>query len=220
MKNILTAFLFTTTAFTALGIVGAKAEGYSFGENFYLEFGVGTALPPYTDASIPAIPIASTDYKPSSTLSGSIAIGSYVDDNWRIEGQVTVNHAKDGTYAGLPHTGNVNVWTVGANALYSFDLDNSSMRPFVGAGVGVAIFDFNNLGATGGSFTVNDSQSSFIASAIVGVDVPINEKWTFTTRYSGAIAGSNTFATTTPGTTVNMGSTYISNILAGLRYKF
>lgn len=220
MRTILASTLFAATALSVIGVGDARAENSVLGNNFYLEFGVGTSLPPYTDSSIPAIAIPNSDYKPDSTISGGVAFGKYLDNNWRVEGQMTINRAKDGTYAGFVHTGNVTVRTFGVNALRSFDLGYSKFRPFVGAGVGAAVFDFNNLGAVGGAFTVNDSQSTFIGSAIVGVDVPINDKWTATTRYSGAFAGSNTFGTTAPGVTVNMGSTYISNWLVGLRYNF
>ncbi|MGE0563621.1 MAG: outer membrane protein [Pseudolabrys sp.] len=201
-----------------------KAPVYSapapatFANRWYVEARVGGPLKKNYD--INTLGLGAGTYKPSSGLHGAFDIGVEFTPNWRAELELTWTRGKDGSAVfgatTFPHTGSTNVYTIGVNGFYVFNF-NPTIRPYVGAGVGIARYSVNNLGAVGGTFVIDDSDTAVTGALHLGVDFMVTPSVAITGRYTFAYTGSLSFASNPTGSTTSRGSETDNVFSGGLR---
>ncbi len=174
-----------------------------------------------------------SDYKTGYSL--ALRVGTHVASNWRVEGEIAyaendvssltikndgglgqalIGQSLNGTH--LDGNGWVSSLSGMANVLYDF-MPGQRVHPYVGAGIGVARLNANNVGF--GSYTVvDDSTTDFAYQGIAGVSVDVSPTLAVYLDY-------HYFAVPNPGfrdvTGVRFDSEYKSNTVAlGLRRTF
>jgi len=158
----------------------------------------------------------SYDPDPSFFIAGGV--GKYFLPN--IRGDVTLSYGrgKDGVaYApgAVPHTGSISATSILANGYYIFNDVMPGVRPFVGAGAGVTIFNYDNLG--GGPIFFNDSATAATVAAHVGIDYALTDMVDLTGRYSLTWTDSHSISNPVP---LNSASHTNNIFTVGLRFKF
>ncbi len=114
-------------------------------------------------------------------------------------------------------SGDVDVLNWMFNALYDLDYWNLPVKPYVGAGIGIAHVDFDGVTPVAGS-TINDSDIGFAFQGIAGVSLDLTENLAATLDYRHLRVPHVSFRTN-GGT--NVDSDYATNqIMIGLRYTF
>ena len=103
--------------------------------------------------------------------------------------------------------------------LYSFS-GAGPWRPFVGAGVGALVIDINNLGAVGGAFKTNDSDTALLLMGHAGIDYQLSKTVALTARYTAAWMSKTTFQSTPAGTPRSVDSQLINGVSLGVRFLF
>ena len=207
MRNFIGIAISTAITLVSAPVLAADAGlgAYSTASHgWYIEVRGGGAVP--VNHSFTSTATGAGEYKPNTGFNIGVDIGKYLTDNWRAELGLYWNRGSNGSAtlgggAPIAHTGSVDVYSFMGNLLYSFDT-NSSMRPYIGAGIGLSHFDFNGLGAVGGGFTITGSDTVFSAALLTGVDFKIGERTAITSRYSLSWADGGRYSTTTPGLTV------------------
>lgn len=106
------------------------------------------------------------------------------------------------------------------NGYYVFSNLSPRVQPFLGAGVGVATYDVNRLGAVGGAFVIDDSDTTIALALHAGVDVPVTRSVVLTARYSLAYTGSMSFNSVPPGSTTTRDATFDHIFSGGIRVYF
>lgn len=184
---------------------------------WYIEALLGGALPLDRDITVNAAPAT---YDPSGGFTGALAFGRTFGDNVRVELAGSWTRATDGTVtlggAPLAHTGDINVFTLMVNGLWSFDI-GSVVRPFVGLGVGLAVYDMDNFGAVAGAFVFDDSDTVPAGALHLGFDVPLGGNVIFTGRYALVATGDADFTSTDGLNTASKDSDVDHVFLAGVR---
>lgn len=175
-----TSWLTSGHANAADEIYGAAAESGS--NPFYLELRVGGPIPRKYDFS--GAFTGQYDPDPGFFIAG--AVGKYFSPNFRGDITLSYGRGEDGVaYAPgpVPHTGSVSATSILANGYYMFNdvVPMEGVTPYVGAGAGVTIFNYDNLG--GGIF-FNDSASAATVAAHVGIDYALTDMIDLTGRYS------------------------------------
>jgi outer membrane protein OmpA-like peptidoglycan-associated protein len=114
-------------------------------------------------------------------------------------------------------SGDVDVLNWMFNALYDLDYWNLPVKPYVGAGIGIAHVDFDGVTPVAGS-TINDSDIGFAFQGIAGLSLDLTENLAATLDYRHLRVPHVSF-NTNGGT--NVDSDYATNqIMIGLRYTF
>ena len=110
----------------------------------------------------------------------------------RVEGELSFRDADvDAHILGgdkLPGaTGEVSSTTIMGNLFYDFNR-GGSVEPYVGFGLGFADVDFEGFGVTPIPDVLDDGDNSFAYQFMLGLGVPLNEKWDlfFDYRYFSA----------------------------------
>jgi opacity protein-like surface antigen len=190
--------------------------------NWYIE---GTlAIPLRRDYDFTTAGQPAGTYKPDLGIAGQIAVGKHFTPNWRAEVYFFYGHGSDGsvTIAGgtFPQTGDASVLSAGVNVYYTFNWAHW-IKPYVGAGVGVAHYDVNRIGfAGGGGFVIDDSDTTIIGLLHVGLDIPLTPQFTGTVRYTAAFIPELNFGSVPAGFTRNVDSHVSSIFFVGGRYSF
>ncbi len=189
---------------------------------WYMELRFGGPLPKGYDTTITTFGVRGS-YEPDPGFMFAVDVGKYLTPNVRAELDLSYAWGTDGTFVvpgpNVPHTGSVGVFTAMANALYEFDMGNR-WTPFVGAGAGVSIFSYNDLGGAG--YQINDTAAALSLAAHVGMDYALTEKIDLTGRYTLAWTDSHK-VTATPafGNVNHTVHSHINHIFTvGLRVKF
>jgi opacity protein-like surface antigen len=189
--------------------------------SWYVEGAV--AIPLHRDYDFTTTGQPAGTYKPDIGIAGQIAVGTHFAPNWRGEVFFFYGHGKDGsvTFAGVPfpQTGNASVFSVGVNVFYTFNWAHW-IKPYVGAGVGVAHYDVNRIGFPGGAFAIDDSDTTVIGLLHVGLDLPLTSQLTATARYTAAFIPDLSFGSVPPGVTRNVEAHISSIFFFGGRYSF
>lgn len=202
----------------------ASADGHtSAGTPWYGELLAGGPIPHDFDLTfLPGGPAAV--YDPDSGFLFAASVGKYLTDNIRADINVAYAWAGDGavTLAGgavVPHTGTVSNTTIMANAYYEFANVLTTVTPWIGAGVGAAIFNYDNLGGAG--FQYNDNDTAFTGALHLGADVEITKMVDFTARYSLNWVASHSVSATTAGAVPISVDSHVNNVFTvGFRVKF
>lgn len=190
-------------------------------QNWYFEARIGAPINAASSSafefSIPALALPGANYSPRTGFYGTLTAGRYFAPNWRYELEFAYGYAADGFAAGAPHTGSLSSYGLMANVIYDFK-NASKLTPFVGAGLGAQIVSLNNL--SGGAVVANDTDVTFAASVIAGLDYRWTRSWTLTARYTGLYTGGMSFATNFPATTVERDNGWLNLVTVGLRYQW
>lgn len=160
-----------------------------------------------------------TDIDFDEGFAGALALGYRYGNGIRseIEANYLNNDVNSITGAATP-TGNVDSLSFMLNMLYDFNT-NSRFTPYIGAGAGVAMVDFDGVNPVNGS-RVSDSDEIAVAQGIVGLSYDINESLEFFGAYKYLAAlGDSPEVTTNSG--VKLEGDHENNVfLIGLRYSF
>jgi OmpA-OmpF porin, OOP family len=151
-------------------------------EGWYATVGAGASIAGNSKANEAQ---GTTKYKLSSKqgYAGSVALGYYLNPNFRVEGQVgyLTNNLKDVKENGssvigtTKFDGHLNTWTTMANVYYDVDAD-WALKPYVGLGLGLANTNAKIDGTLSGSaFEIKKSKSALAYQGIVGVKYAISE---------------------------------------------
>lgn len=188
-----------------------------FAMRWYVEGRLGAPLKKKYDIDLS---FGTGTYEADTGLHAAFDVGVVFTPNWRAEFEVTWTEGKDGTVVtggtNIPHTGKTTVWTFGVNGFYTFDV-NWPVKPFVGAGIGLASYNVNNLGAVGGSYVVDDTQTAAVFALHAGLDVPITPSIALTGRYTYAYTTAMTFGSVPAGSPVSRHATGDNIFTGGVR---
>lgn len=172
------------------------------------------------------------EYDPGWLLDGSVGYGFGNGVRTELEfgyRRSSIDNIK-GIGAGPGSNGRLTVFNVMGNALYDLDLtrwmgkwgDLSVMgwrlNPYIGAGIGYAHFDADNIRNVINGSSIDDSNGNFAYQGIAGFSVDLDYNWAVTAdyRYLGAL---DTKLETNTGAKAK--TEYDShNILFGVRYTF
>ncbi len=222
MKKLLTA-LFALALLS--GAAPAKADGmFHWPTNWYVE--VGGGITPFAFADKREGNVFGTNVEVMLDCEGCVAlygtIGAYIAENVRAEYQFSYQHAAVASIefpAGAPPfdiSGNLDIFTNMLNVLYEFHLDPGFI-PYIGGGLGFTYVETDNVGFPP-AVASNDEDVVFSASLIVGVDVPINQMVTFTTRYTAGYTAEADFDVGGGLATYTQDDHFTHYISAGLRF--
>ncbi|MGE4351985.1 MAG: OmpA family protein [Bdellovibrionales bacterium] len=162
----------------------------------------------------------STDQIEYKTGWGLAGYGGYAFGNgFRTEAELAYRHSEADSATGLtagPVGGGIHNWALMANALYDFDT-NTRITPYVGAGIGAALVDADNL-RTINSATLDEDRVAFAYQGIVGASVALDGGWAFTADYRYFATPDVKFKTNVGvrGETENASH----NLMLGIRYTF
>ena len=162
-------------------------------------------------------------YDPKEKFFINGAFGGYFRNNMRADVSVTYAYGNNGlvTFPGftVPHMGSISATTILGNVYYEFPAMAANIYPFVGAGAGATIFNYNNLGGPG--FQYNDSDAAVTLAAHLGADIPLTEHIDLTGRYSLTWTGEHSVSATTVGPVPITIDGHVNNIfMLGFRVKF
>lgn len=222
MKRIVAA-LFAVTLLYSAGT--AKADGmFHMPKDWYFEGGVG--ITPFAFADRREGNVFGTDVEVMLDCEGCVAIyaalGAYIAENVRAEYQFSYQHAAPATVefpAGTPSfdiSGNIDIFTNVFNLIYEFHLDPGFI-PYIGGGLGFTYVETDNVGFPPATAS-NDDDVIFTAALFIGVDVPINQMVTFTTRYTAGYTAEAEFDVGGGATTYTQDDHFTHYITAGLRF--
>ncbi len=208
MKTMTKSALFLAAAFIALPVANASADTVP---GWYAGLGAGTNFQLSTDNDTAGVP-AFRFSKPGYDILGNF--GYAYDNGLRLEGEAFHSNSvvKD-------NDGSLSNTDLFANALYDINL-GSMFTPYVGAGVGVAFIDADNIGPiTVGSSSahVNDSSTKLAYQGIVGVAAQLDKDWSVTADYR-YIASLDPKFTDSAGTKDRFDNAS-HNIIVGVRYN-
>ncbi|NBX73981.1 MAG: OmpA family protein, partial [Alphaproteobacteria bacterium] len=141
----------------------------------------------------------------------------------RTEAELTYRTAEidgiSGTGAGPAQTGDMNVLSPMFNLIWDAYYISDVLTPYVGAGVGFAQFDADNIRQAINGSTINGSEGTFAYQAIVGLAWNIDRNWAMTADYRYHAALDTTFDTQALG--VGARQDYAShNFMLGVRYTW
>jgi outer membrane protein W len=207
----------------ALGINAGSATAQEL--NLYFEGFVGGPIPQDYEATLGG-GFGEAEWDPDVGLMFGGAVGTYVTDAVRAEISYSYSWAEDGQVtlasggAPIPHSGSVNVHTLMASGFYEFYLgdDGGPFTPWVGAGLGLTIYDYDNLGATGGAFVYDGSDTAFTGALHAGFDIALSDRIDLTGRYSLAFIDGHDVGSTPAGVPLSADSVVENVFLIGLRF--
>ncbi len=155
----------------------AIAAPVAYNYTWYVEAAVGIPLQKDYDINLGT---SGGQYEPDTGFYGHLALGRQFTPNWRGEVYFAWARAKDGsvTFNGggtFPQSGKTDVYSFGANIFYGW-VWTQSIRPFVGAGVGMAHFNVQNVGFPGGTFVIDDSDTTIVGLLHAGLDIPLTQQ--------------------------------------------
>ena len=154
------------------GSVPAKADFLPNLDGWYIEGRGGVPLEPHAEARVEGAGF-NGEYDEDDGIAIAVAAGAYFAPNWRGELEFGWTHGEDGTFfissaAPVPHTGEVDVYSGLINVFHELPIQNEIWRPYFGAGIGIAVFDFDRLG--GGAFFTEGSEVTFNGALHAGID--------------------------------------------------
>lgn len=207
-----TNLLGAVAAIALLLPLAAQAE-----EGFYLGGNLGLSLPTdstYDDAT------NTNDVEYDAGFAGMLSAGYQFQNNWRVEAEFAarLNDVSDitGTGAGAPITGDTNVYSLLANAIYGIPT-GTKFTPYIGAGAGVAWVVDGEVGTTLAT-SIDDTDTVFAYQGIAGIEYDINPllKASLDYRY---FRTADTSFTAASSATVD-GDYENHTVTVGLRYIF
>lgn len=166
----------------------------------------------------PTIGTTTLDFK--NGYNGGLAVG-YKDGNYRYEGELLYMQSKKKTFMGnTPDenaTGRNKVYAAMANLYY--DITNSTIYPYVGAGVGVARVKTHIEDGGNDPQPLNASSTEFAYQGIAGIGAKVSDNVNLFVdyRYFGTTNGKVTGSDVAPGEKENFRA---STVNAGVTVHF
>jgi len=211
------SFRTMSMAAAALAILAPLSANASVPTGFYVGGNTNMSFQDDADSSVAGVTNV-IEYKTGWGLDG---YGGYAWGNGiRTEGEVAYRHAQTdhvtGTRSGAAG-GGIHNWAFMGNALYDFDT-GTRITPYVGAGIGVAAVDADNMRTINNS-TLDSTRAAFAYQGIAGASIALEGNWAFTADY-------RYFATTpdvkfkTNGATRAETENASHNLMLGIRYTF
>ncbi len=139
----------------------------------YVSLGVGFALPRDTDFERPGVPDLNGDLQAGFAALG--ALGMQLPSGFRGEVELSYRGNDVDSIGPIDNaSGDANVWAIMANLLYEADL-GTSLSPYFGGGIGLAVLDFDNAAPIDGS-TFSDGGEVFAYQGIAGFAWKLNQR--------------------------------------------
>ncbi len=186
-------------------------------DRWFLEARGGLGLPPSPKTDFGA---NGGEYEAGDGYTIAFAVGAHIAENIRTELEFGVTMGEDGNFfigaTPIPHTGEAHVYSGMWNIMFELQIPNEHWIPYWGFGLGFAHFDIDNLG--GGGFQIDDTDTTFNASFIAGLDIPVNNWLTLTSRLTTGITTMAEFDTTNPAIEVEKETQFYVFFTAGLRF--
>ncbi len=163
----------------------------------------------------------------SSSFVGGAAVGYTFKDPWRLElegsyQKYDVEQILNTAKVLVAASGDASVITGTVNGIYEFRQSDSSLTPYIGAGVGAVYVKANDITRAGRS-TSSGSAVAPTGVAMLGVGYDVSENVTVTAGYRlqaiGVLSGDTTRSN---GSTVDgeADAILLHSVIAGLRFNF
>lgn len=197
-----------------LGTAGAAmAQSTVPAEGLYVTGGVGATFPRNADLDSAGVDL---DADQDIGWAALIGIGHGYGNGFRTEFEIGYRRNAVDSISGTEASGDMAAWSFMANVLYDVPVA-ARVRPFLGAGLGVARVSANGISPVSSS-RIDDTDTAFAWQAIAGLAYPVTDRTEATLSYryfSVPDAGWRTDA----GASVD--SRYETHaIMAGFRYSF
>jgi len=203
--------LATAAVLALLAPAAAKADDHGF----YLGGNVGVSIP--TDPDFDSAGVTN-EVETNVGFAGIAAVGYQFDSNWRVQGEFAarLNNVSDitGTGAGPATDGDVNVYSLMADAIYNVPT-GTRFEPYVGVGAGMAWVAAKDVGTIFGD-TIDDTDAVFAYQGIAGVEYKVSDRLRAGLDYRYFRTADTKF-TTNLGTDVD-GEYENHTVTVGLRY--
>lgn len=200
------ALLFTALGYTLPALIPAMAHA---DDGYYA--GAGLGLTKGTDSST-----TSGAVKFDTGVTGVFFMGKQLDENWRGEAEIARRSLDLSSVAGATASGDAKATSLMGNAIYDFNAQ-TSLTPYIGAGIGFAKVEMNNASPFGAS-SINDSDTVGAFQALAGASYALNAQVDLFTDYRYFTTADAGF-TAAAGAASSMNlSTH--NVMAGLRFTF
>jgi opacity protein-like surface antigen len=226
MRQLLFAFaaiLFAATSASAQSDGLATSINDWFSDDprldpLYIEGRVGLAGNPHPFSTTNG---QSGEWEADGGFNFAVALGGYLAPDWRGELEFGMTSGSDGNFVqngnSFPRNGDGQVYSILGNIFNEFTIPNEHFKPYVGAGLGLAIFNIDNL--SGGAATIDDTDVVFNGALHLGIDIVLNDQFTFTTRGTVGITSSTDFDTNVPGLDVTKPTQFYAFLSAGIRFN-
>lgn len=161
----------------SFGSPSAFADDHEKG-SYYLSLGAAASLLADTDISSGISETVETD----TGFGGLAALGYYFTDSLRGELESGyLSNDVDGTDASNSASGDISAIPVMANLIYDINT-SGSLTPFIGAGLGLAMVDFDGVDPVS-TTSINDDATEFAYQGIAGLNYAFNERTSAYLRY-------------------------------------
>ncbi len=212
MIKILAAGAMAIAAFAVTATTpSSEAQAQSPGP--YVSGALGLTLPRDWDIKGSGI---DTTQESDPGFAGALALGTTFFNNWRGEAELSYSNADVDSFSGTNGTGETSMFGLMFNGYYDFK-NSSKWTPYVGAGIGGAVVDFDDLSPVGGS-RITHSDHVFAYQGIAGVTYKIDDALGLFTEYRYVGTGDRDLRTDS-GVNVEADSGE-HRIMVGLRWSF
>ncbi len=206
-RNFLAASAFALAAFVVIGPAQAQSPGP------YISGALGVTQPSDWDITGDGI---NTKQESDLGFAGAIALGTTFSDNWRAEGELSYSNANVDSFSGTNGSGETSMFGLMFNGYLDIPT-GTKWTPYIGAGAGVAVVNFDGLSPVGGS-RISDSEHVFAYQGIAGVTYKIDDRMGLFTEYRYVGTGDRDLRTDS-GVNVE-GDSGEHRIMVGLRWSF
>lgn len=131
---------------------------------------------------------AAGNFEPKNAFSFAGALGLRIDNNWRVEAELSYRTADMGrvnysTGQSFAAGGQVSTYLAMANVYYDFDLDWKKLTPYVTAGLGVAYHDAEIVSNSAFGPSASDSDFGVAWQVGTGLKYRVADDMAFTGGY-------------------------------------
>lgn len=195
-------------------VAGAAMAQSAERTGYYVEGKLGLNIPSDTD-------IDGTGFNNSvefdNDAAGFLSLGYDYEGLWRGELELGQRFNDVDAVNGVNGSGDADVTSLMANVIADFDIGEPLVKPFLGAGLGLAYVDANGVNPINGA-TVNDDDISVAAQALAGISFQMTDQMDLVAQYSYIYVPDLEFNT---GALGDGEADYAAQTVSlGLRYRF
>ncbi|WP_161973835.1 OmpA family protein [Hwanghaeella grinnelliae] len=206
-SGIAASAMFAAGAFLALPATDAAAQWYVEGQG-------GINIPADSDLDGTGFDV---DAEIDPGFVGLVTIGHDYEGLFRVGGEFGYRDGDIDNVGGVSASGDVDVMSAMLNVFLDFDIGEPALKPFIGAGLGVAHVDADGVNPVNG-LTMDDSDTGLAGQLIAGLAYRVADNLDVTGTYNLFYVPDVEFGLSN-GTDVD--SDYLSHsFLIGLRYTF
>ncbi|MBL8702561.1 MAG: OmpA family protein [Alphaproteobacteria bacterium] len=200
----------------------AFAQGYQHPKGFYVGAALGGNFLTDSDLTNSGSSINNqAEYKigPAGALSLGWAFGNGL--RTEIEGAIRHNNVDKVSGTGASGgDGDMQAYSLMLNLLYDINT-GTPFTPYIGAGIGWAYLNANDIKTLNGTRTVDDSDNRFAYQGMIGVAYSLSPQWKLSLDYRYFATLDPSFDAKNTTNTVKVDSDYNSHaVMLGLRYHF